>query len=289
MEVFAGCARLTGACSELGISCGAPIELLRGGWCDLTLPQVQRLLLQWIQEGRVAGIWLGTPCKFWSIAKNNKQGEGAHISRQLARFTARIITTCQQYCVCYVLDNPASGRLFEWDLICTAPRRSKATQVTLHMCAYGTSYMKPTRLAGTLPGLADLGRRCSCDVPHERLCGLVQVRTPAGLATVWKTSLAGKYPPRLCRAIAALVKTHLHGASSLAPTRISQWWDQQLVVAHGGWGSLVAPPVDTPICPARWRCEWASSPSFAMCGVSRQRRKDALAAKRTRSRDRARP
>ena len=43
-------------------------------------------------------------------------------------------------------------------------------------CAYGKANKKPQQLAGTLPGLLELGRRCVCAaVPHEILCGKVRV------------------------------------------------------------------------------------------------------------------
>ena len=156
----------------------------------------------------------------------------------------------------------------------TSLRRSGAVHTTLHMCAYGTSYKKPTRLAGTLPGLASLGRSCHCRHPHEHLCGLVEV----GGKLVWKTSLAGKYPPLLARAAADLVAQALNVAPGVEPTAPERRWDQQLALAHGG--GLTPPQPATPHCPARWRCEWAGAKRTSMCGPSRERRLASIASAR---------
>ena len=153
----------------------------------------------------------------------------------------------------------------------TALRRSGAVHTTLRMCAFGTSYKKAIRLAGTLPGIGALGRKCQCRHPHEHLCGLVE----SGGKLVWKTSLAGKYPPLLARAAADLVATALDIAPGVEPTAPERPWDQQLALAHGE--GLIPPQPATPSCPTRWRCEWSGAKRTSMCGPSRERRLASIA------------
>ena len=274
IEMFAGCARLTGACREFGIRCAAPIELLRGEWCDCTRRDVQQTILGWLMSGRVGVCWLGTPCKFWSIAKQNKSGNGSDVSRALADFTVRIVDTCRRYKVSFILENPATSKLFSYPPLARALSRAGAEPVVFDMCRFGTSYLKPIRLVGTLPGLSTLGLRCNCTLPHEQLQGLVRLQG----VTVWKTSLAGRYPPRLCRAIAALVQQALHATAGVGPSTIERIWDQELCRLFKG----VDPPLEVPCpaCPKRWRCEWAGG-TFSMCGDSRERRLAAVAARRS--------
>ena len=274
IEIFAGCARLTGACREFGIRCAAPIELLRGEWCDCTRRDVQQTILGWLMSGRVGVCWLGTPCKFWSIAKQNKSGNGSDVSRALADFTVRIVDTCRRYKVSFILENPATSKLFSYPPLARALSRAGAEPVVFDMCRFGTSYLKPTRLVGTLPGLSTLGLRCNCTLPHEQLQGLVRLQG----VTIWKTSLAGRYPPRLCRAIAALVQQALHATAGVGPSTIERIWDQELCRLFKG----VDPPLEVPCpaCPKRWRCEWAGG-TFSMCGDSRERRLAAVAARRS--------
>ena len=278
LELFAGCARFSGACHQRGLPTMPSVELLRGGWLDCTNKKVQATVLQWIMQGSVSFLWLGTPCKFFSIAKTNKGGSGQHTSQILAKFSATVIDTCSRYDVPYVLENPDSSAIFEYRPIKTALRKSGAVHTTLHMCAYGTSYKKPTRLAGTLPALESLGRKCQCRHPHEHLCGLVEVDGKL----IWKTSLAGKYPPLLARAAADLVARALDVAPGVEPTAPQRRWDLELAAAHGG--KLIPPQPATPPCPARWRCEWAGARRTSMCGPSRDRRLASVAAARGHSR-----
>ena len=273
IEIFAGCARLSGACLERGLRVAAPIELLRGDWCDCTNSAVRETILRWLRSGRIGVCWLGTPCNFWSKAKKNKHGEGADVSRVLANFSVKVIDACRQCNIAFVIGNPASNQLFDCPPLARALRRAGADTVVFHRCRYRTSYLKPTRLSGMLAGLSSLALRCNCTLPHEQLCGLVRV----GGVQVWKTSLAGKYPPRLCRAIAELVRLHLDGPEGLAAAVIEKVWDRELASAKRIEAPSEAP---APSCPARWRCEWASSPTFSMCGDSRERRLAAIEARR---------
>ena len=121
--------------------------------------------LLWIREGHILVLWLGTPCKFWCIAKTNKEGEGAGVSRNLANFSVRLIHACRQCHVSFVLENSASSKLFEWNPMKSALKRARVESVVFDMCAYGTLYQKPTRLAGTLEGLSSFGLCCWCNVP----------------------------------------------------------------------------------------------------------------------------
>ena len=156
LELFAGCARLTGACAERGLDCTAPIELGLGQWMDLTDKGVQQEIYRWIQSGDIGICWLGTPCKFWLIAKQEKSGFGCRESRQLAMFSTHVILLCSRYNVFYILENPATSKLSEWSHMRRALRKTQAQTITLHMCAFGTSYKKATELAGTLPGSTPL-------------------------------------------------------------------------------------------------------------------------------------
>ena len=143
------------------------------------------------------------------------------------------------------------------------------------MCAFGTSYKTPTRLAGTVRGLEILGRRYTCCFPQ---CGLVEIGVGGKWGFIWKTSLAGKHPPLLCRAAAELVADALNVASGVAATTTERWWDDRLAIVHG---QVFTPPhPTTPSCPARWRCEWANCRRSVMCVDSRERRLTAIRAAR---------
>jgi len=51
LEIFAGCARLSGAVRESGLLTGCPFELEHGDWFNITCPRILRLVLTWIRTG----------------------------------------------------------------------------------------------------------------------------------------------------------------------------------------------------------------------------------------------
>eukprot|EP00972_Heterocapsa_arctica_P054829 8083640-Heterocapsa_arctica.AAC.1 len=53
LEIFGGCARLSGAASQSGLRIVEPIELLRGQWFDVTKRPVLETLLRWIRSGTI--------------------------------------------------------------------------------------------------------------------------------------------------------------------------------------------------------------------------------------------
>eukprot|EP00972_Heterocapsa_arctica_P011901 1742192-Heterocapsa_arctica.AAC.1 len=74
------------------------------------------------------------------------------------------------------------------------------------MCEFGAIYFKPTRLAGTLPGMESLSRRCCGGHYHEILQGTVKfIAADGSKVAAWRTSLAGAYPAPLCRTWAKLI------------------------------------------------------------------------------------
>ena len=82
-----------------------------------------------------------------------------------------------------------------------------ASRLRISRCVVnGACYLKPTRLMGTLPDLESLGGGCMCQLPHEHLQGMTVFEDASGKRTsIWKTSLAGRCPPLLCRAAARLI------------------------------------------------------------------------------------
>ena len=99
------------------------------------------------------------------------------------------------------------------------------------MCSYGASFVKPTAVVSDLPELAALTSTCQCNgCPHEHLQGLAVLQDSAGRRrTVWKTKLAGRYPPRLARRIASIllhvalpVGSRLSSESNLVEIRVTQ-------------------------------------------------------------------
>ena len=250
LELFAGCARFTGACIEQGLRVGVPCELANGNWFNLTCVRVQNLILRWIFEGRIWYVHLGTPCTRWSVARSALCPEPVG-GLAAARFTVRVVEACRKARVFYGIENPRSSRLWGWAPLVRALRRSGGFWVDFPQCAYGTPYQKPTRLATNLPALAALTRRCTCGRHAEYLQGLARID---GRWT-WKTSLASAYPPAFCRSYAGLLAAVAPARARRGPSEplLSQRWERLLAASVGARPQqhLVAPS-----CPLRYRLPW---------------------------------
>lgn len=242
-------------------------------------PRVLKVVTRWCESGRVWCIWFGTPCSRWSVARTTGMPRApADVGGlKCARVTCQLIRLCMSRNIRYVVENPRSSRLWTWSPFAALLRRSKAVTAVFPMCHYGTPYQKFTRLSGTLFGLESLNALCTCCVPHEQLQGLAKFCEPSGKTySVWKTSLAGKYPPGLCRALAQLLAASApaNAFRAYAEAPISRCWRNDLGAAVAAPPSHLAPPG----CPKRFRCEWDDAIGFSMAGPSRQKRAAALAA-----------
>ena len=278
LELFAGGGRLTGALLQSGLDTACPIEIENGAHFDLLDRRVFRRICRWIRCGHVWAVWLGTPCTPWSCARRATEIEPEHISkgRQCAEITAKLIRLCNASGVYWVLENPKSSKLWSWDPIAKLCAESAVHIAFLPFCAFGTSYQKWTCLKGTLPGLSSLSRECRCTVNHEILCGLAVFLTPDNRKQrIWKTKLAGQYPPQFCREVSRLFRKAAFSCGvsvQHGQGRFSKRWEQGLAEAIGGG----CQPLGPPCCPKRTQCEWASAVGFELEGDSRIRRKQAL-------------
>ena len=180
---------------------------------DLTEPCTQRVILSWIRDGRIWCVWLGTPCSVWCIARrgvcNQTKAEAKdRLGILFAMFSVEVIETCLEHGIVFALENPATSRLWCFPPMTRALSDSRVKQVTFHACRFGAASKKPTMIAGTLPGLCELGKLChgtSTKHMHVKLSGTVTATFRGKTASVPKTVLAGAYTPELCAEISRLV------------------------------------------------------------------------------------
>ena len=112
---------------------------------------------------------------------------------------------------------------------------------------------------------------CTCVVPHEHLQGLATfVDADGRRRTKWKTTLAGMYPPELCRSLALVVRLCAppgawagHGQRRHEPR-----WREELGAA------VETRPAHKAIrpCPRAFRCPWDDAVKFSLRDDSRVRR-----------------
>ena len=267
LEVFAGCARLTGAALQHGCHCLPALEILDGPHMDILNPGVRCQLRCWIRSGQLWAVHFGTPCTAFSTANTTGVAklEGGRV---MARITAQLIRLCRRCGVRWTLENPRHSALWDFAPIKKAISHPHTVSAMYDCCAYGTSFRKPQRIDGDLPGLESLSAACACSCTHEQLRGTVHVETSQGkFSTIWKTALAGRYPASLCQIWARVLRAAAPAAARCTHGPGALQRDGALKLARcAGLEPSVTPLVRRPWCAAHTQPEWPAGSDAWGCG-----------------------
>ena len=99
----------------------------------------------------------------------------------------------------FSVENPEGSYLWELASFRRLAKRKGVELVTLHQCAYGGPYRKPTNLLTNAPWLK-VGRKCEEAIPHSHTPLVGRVWSYKLNQEVWLTSEAAEYPTGLCEA-----------------------------------------------------------------------------------------
>ncbi|CAK0880854.1 unnamed protein product [Prorocentrum cordatum] len=154
LELFAGAKRIASGLRRAG-GAAVTLEIADCPLQDAALREVRQVLLSWIQQGLIDGVWLGTPCSSWSAAGRGQPGrpggplrDRAHIwghPSALARHPDR--------------ENPIGSLLWNVHGINLLCRLKSSYQVTLDYCqasreaSLGSKVRGPTACVGSIGGL----------------------------------------------------------------------------------------------------------------------------------------
>jgi hypothetical protein len=163
-------------------------------------------------DGSIGGVWIGLPCKTWSVARmrdpirNHSWGvwgldevssgdrDRLREGNKQARWAARLFEKLAKQKCPVAIENPASSLV--WFTPVYVRLRRLFTCVDFDMCAFGTEYRKRTRILCAnwqLDSLRD--KRCAGRGGHCTFSGAPHVELVGGA----KTKPAGVYPRALCR------------------------------------------------------------------------------------------
>lgn len=198
LELFSGCAHLTGACIGRGLRCVCPFDVSEGAYMNLLDVRVQNFILSLRRSGDIWFIWFGTPCSRWSIARSKHVGKSVLCKDGLrcADFTARLRDACFSEDIQYLIENLPTSGLWDYPPISRGLEEHGAVRAVLDQCYFGRPYKKPTCPAGTASFIEGIRARCKCTIPHENMNGLAIFTGKSGHKTSrWKTSFASAYPP----------------------------------------------------------------------------------------------
>ena len=226
LEIFSGCARLSRACANAGFwSIAYDIEY--GHNCDVLNSKVFDKLVRFIKRNAslIALVWCGTPCTTWSRARKHDGGppplrddgenlwgfsdlsmhDGNKIEQgnNLLFVTAKLCQLCDQLHVPWVIENPATSRIW---LTSTLKEffHTGAFFVTTDFCAFGMPWRKSTGfLCSRFENLKHISKHCTsqhgrCTFTNRRHI-ILSGKDSSGM---WLTKRAQPYPPQLCMMIA---------------------------------------------------------------------------------------
>ena len=280
LEIFAGCARLSGAVRESGLLTGCPFELEHGDWFNITCPRILRLVLTWIKNRRVWLVHLAPPCTFWSQALAGRSQHHQQTGLSTAEVTLKIMRACDRANVLWTLENPKSSRLWNWPPLSEYLTAHGHYVAEVHYCQFKCSYQKATYFAGSFPEVMQLQRLCDGSHGHELLQGTVRVQLHGRWQTVWKTKLAGRYPALFCRLYARVVGSIAPPSAWNPPdgdNPVRDHWEASLVhtffkYQRASHKTRPEPAHFRPTCPRHFKPEWPETAKQWAAAFSKPRR-----------------
>lgn len=242
LEIFSGSGHFSRAMRRRakGVLC-VEVDINHGPQFDLTKPSIQKELIKLLVSGRVAYVWLGTPCSSWSRARrwdgrgpgplrdddcflmgyhnlSVKDAERVRVGNILMAFSAKIFRICMKLKIPITLENPHTSRLWLARPIQHLLHHRLCDHGFTDFCQDGKPFRKRTRLLWCNVDLRHClrhccGRRglcCRTGVRHQQLQGTEEGQ--------FRTLLAQPYPPSLCQRLAIAFQHAL-----MAPTAAKLW------------------------------------------------------------------
>ena len=242
LEIFSGSGHFSRAMRRRakGVLC-VEVDINHGPQFDLTKPSIQKELIKLLVSGRVAYVWLGTPCSSWSRARrwdgrgpgplrdddcflmgyhnlSVKDAERVRVGNILMAFSAKIFRICMKLKIPITLENPHTSRLWLARPIQHLLHHRLCDHGFTDFCQDGKPFRKRTRLLWCNVDLRHClrhccGRRglcCRTGVRHQQLQGTEEGQ--------FRTLLSQPYPPSLCQRLAIAFQHAL-----MAPTAAKLW------------------------------------------------------------------
>jgi len=167
--------------------------------------RLQQLVFRWTDAGLFWCVWISIPGEAKTVSGDVARGKDRHL---VSYFIAQVVERCYARGIYFVLEGADGSGHFRRKGTTRVLSFSGARSVTTTFCAFGKSYLRTTRLCGTLPYLDRLSRLCSCRVSHTSLTG--RVLLPAcdfeSERWHWKPTLASRYPNDFCNAVYEVIK-----------------------------------------------------------------------------------
>ena len=228
LELFAGTAGLTEAVFLQGVPVLPPVDVVQSRLVaqpqDVVDLDFWVLLMDIIALGVVFFLHCGTPCNTFTSARKNDGGPPPLRSAaqpmglsSLALDDALLVLLGNLFLSRSVeasllvfqlggdfsIENPLLSLMWQTHLISQLIKLTRAFSLDLDQCAFGTPWLKPTRLLCSTQMLDVVALRCPGHSSHEQLTG--KVWDPVKQAMVYKTKGAQEYPLAMCASMAQVI------------------------------------------------------------------------------------
>ena len=222
LELFAGSARLSAACSNEGLQVGSPIDLRTG--FDLNTKQGQRKAWQIIMEQQPDIVFMAPVCTPWSALRNTAPIEVREAERAamlpMVKFCTQVALHQMSKGKHFLLENPETSAMWKQGDMLALAAKDGVTWGTLDFCCYGMRdpgnqllMKKAVSLLHSFPPetLAPLFRRCSNHDPKTHVHHMHQKVEGWCKGYGRRSAYSQVYPRAFCHKLAMLLSEFLAG------------------------------------------------------------------------------
>ena len=139
IEIFAGSARITSACAEVGLTTGPPIDIKNG--YDLLTKQGQDDTWGVIRAGSPTVVFMAPVCTSWSTLSNTLSEEERTRRRSesypIVEFCAVVASYQRQLHRYFIIENPETSQIWNTEPMSDIANMKGVHRSTVHTCAYG--------------------------------------------------------------------------------------------------------------------------------------------------------
>ena len=231
IEVFAGASLITKHLTDLGVSCGPPLDISLSEEYDLSSSLVMQWLTHLIAEKRVKAFFVCPPCTTFSIMRRPSLRDSeepfgfdpcdpqTQTVNTLAHRGCQLMKVGEINEAIGMLEQPFTSKMKHlpaWKVVETS---QNVSTVRCDSCRFGSPHQKGFKLVGLRIDMSPLNKRCICKGKHLQVQGSF-------------TKSSAIYTPLLARTIAECFYaslSQLHRARESAFELSSKGLEDQLV------------------------------------------------------------
>ena len=183
IEVFAGAALITAELSEMGVSCGPPLDLSFSGEFNLESVKVMMWVTYLVTAGLLKAFFVCPPCTTFSIMRRpalrdilfphgfNPADPQTRLGNILAHRALQLMRIGWMHDAIGMIEQPFSSKMRYLPAWKAIERLAGVHWVRSDSCRFGSVHQKGFRLMGLRIDMSRLDKRCQCKGKHVLVQG----------------------------------------------------------------------------------------------------------------------